>query len=277
MMRTSRTYGRALVTGATSGIGEAFARVLPEATGLLLTGRDADALSRLVAELSRPGRAVEGVPADLATDAGLDALSAAASAFAPDLLVCNAGQGPFGDFLQAEEAALRSTVSVNVMAPLVLLRRLMPGMLERARGGGRAGVIVTSSEVGFFPVPRLATYAATKAFDLSLTEALAAELTGEPVDVLALCPTATRSGFAQRSGFGRDLPGAQSPDHVARAGLRALGRGQRTLTLGPLSGSVLTVPALVRAGLAQAIALAVRPPARPPGDRPVADYARGEG
>ncbi len=276
MKRAPTTYRRALVTGASSGIGEAFARALPDATDLLLTGRNAEALVHLAGELARPGRGVESIAADLSTDAGLDAVADTAAAADIDLLLCNAGQGPFGDFLVAEEAALRDTVSVNVLAPTVLLRRLVPGMLERARAsGGRAGVIVTSSEVGFFPVPRLATYAASKAFDLSLTEALAAELTGEPVDVLALCPTATRSGFAARSGFGRDLPGAQSPAHVARSALRALGRGQRTLTLGALSGSVLTVPALVRAGLAQAIALAVRAPARAPDASPRADYARG--
>lgn len=258
MQQTPQTYRRALVTGATGGIGGAFAHALPVATDLLLTGRNAEVLSQLVKDLSRPGRRVEGLVADLGTDPGREAVAAAAEGFAIDLLVCNAGQGPFGDFLDSGEAALRATVSVNVMAPLVLLHRLLPGMLTRAETGGRrAGVIVTSSGVAFYPVPRLATYAASKAFSLSLAEALAAELDGAPVDLLALCPTATRSHFAKRSGFGPSLPGAQDPSTVARAALRALGR-QRTLTLGPVSGSVLTVPALVRAGLAQAIALLVR-------------------
>lgn len=258
MTQMHRTYRRALVTGATGGIGGALARALPAATDLLLTGRNAEALSQRVQELSRPGRRVDGLIADLGTDAGREQVAAAAEDFAVDLLVCNAGQGPFGDFLDAEEAALRATVSVNVMAPLVLLHRLLPGMLARADAvGQRAGVIVTSSGVAFYPVPRLATYAASKAFSLSLTEALAAELDGAPVDLLALCPTATRSQFAERSGYGPSLPGAQDPLAVARAALQALGR-QRTLTLGPISGSVLTVPALVRAGVAQAISLLVR-------------------
>jgi len=241
----------ALVTGATSGIGEAFARSLPSTTSLLLTGRDETALGRLATELGSD-RLVETLGADLATDEGLDALSEAAERFAIDLLICNAGLGPFGDFLAAPEEALRATVSVNVMAPLVLIRRLLPGMIARAEeGGSRAGLIVVSSNAGFLPVPRLAAYAASKAFDLSLAEALGAELTGRPIDVLALCPTTTRSRFAERSGFGRTPPGAQSPGHVARAALAALGR-QRTLVLGPISGSVLSAPALVRAGLAQA-------------------------
>lgn len=253
MIGSPRTYARALVTGASSGIGASFARALNPGAALLLTARNADALGMLRQDLEGQGGSAEVVIADLATDAGLDAVSAAAEAFAPDLIVLNAGTGPYGEFLGAEEGDLRETAAVNVTAPLVLLRRLVPGMLERARqGGARAGIIVTSSDVAFFPVPRLATYAATKAFDLSLTEALAAELTHEPVDVLALCPTATRTRFAERSGFGANLPGAQHPSDVARAALRAIGR-QRTLTLGAVSGSVLTVPALVRAGIAEAI------------------------
>jgi short-subunit dehydrogenase len=258
MKQMPQTYRRALVTGATGGIGRAFAQALPVATDLLLTGRNAEALSQLVQELSRPERRVEGLVADLGTNSGREAVAAAAEDFAVDLFMCNAGQGPFGNFMDADEAALRATVSVNVMAPLVLLHRLLPGMLARAGAARRrAGIIVTSSGVAFYPVPRLATYAASKAFSLSLTEALSAELDGAPVDLLALCPTATRTSFAERSGYGPSLPGAQDPAEVARAALQALGR-QRTLTLGPISGSILTVPALVRAGLAQAISLLVQ-------------------
>jgi uncharacterized protein len=254
MTRTSTPHRAALVTGATSGIGEAFARALPTATGLLLNGRDAAALERVAAELVAPGRRVETVAADLSTDAGLDAVSARAEAFGVDLLIANAGVGPFGDFLQASEDSLRKTVAVNVMAPMVLSRRLLPGMLARAKaekGRHRAGLIVVSSNTAFLPVPRLATYAATKAFDLSLAEALAAELAGEPVDVLALCPTATRTRFAARSGYGgSNLPGAESPADVARAALRGLGQ-VRTLVRGPVSGLLLSGPALARAALAQ--------------------------
>ncbi len=253
-MALSRTpASAALVTGATSGIGEAFARALPRSTALLLTGQNVAALDRLAEELSVGDRRVETLAANLATDQGLDAVCAAAEAFGLDLLVCNAGLGPYGDFLQAEETMLRETVLVNALAPLVLTRRLLPGMIERAEASRtRAGLIVVSSNAAFLPVPRMATYAATKAFDLSLAEALGAELVNRPVDVLALCPTATRSQFAARSGFGRNPPGMQSPKHVARSALQALGR-QRTLVLGPISGSVLSAPALVRTGLAHAL------------------------
>jgi uncharacterized protein len=256
MTRISTPHRAALVTGATSGIGEAFARALSTGTDVLLTGRDAAALERLAAELVAPGRRVETVAADLATDAGLDAVAARAEAFGVDLLIANAGVGPFGDFLQASEDSLRATVSVNVMAPVVLSRRLLPGMIRRAEAGRRrAGLVIVSSNAAFVPVPRLAAYAASKAFDLSLAEALSAELAAEPVDVLALCPTATRTKFAARSGFGGgNLPGAEDPADVAAAALRALGR-VRTLVRGPLSGLLLSGPAFARAAVAQTLAL----------------------
>jgi uncharacterized protein len=248
----------ALVTGATSGIGEAFARALPATTGLLLTGRNGEALKALAAALSAPSRRrpVETIAADLAAEAGIDAVAARAEAFGIDLLVLNAGTGRFGDFLAVPEAALRETVAVNVLAPAVLARRLLPGMLDRARRAhGRAGLVVVSSAAAFAPVPRLAAYAASKAFGLSLAEALAAELAAEPIDVLALCPTATRTRFAARAGWrGGALPGAQDPMRVAEAALAALGR-RRTLVLGPISGGLLGVPALARAAIAQGLAV----------------------
>jgi len=256
-MTTTRTRAHAaLITGATSGIGEAFARSLPNTTGVLLAGRNEDALRRLAAELSAPARPVATIAADLATDAGRDAVVAHAATFGVDLLVLNAGVGRFGDFLDAPEETLRQTIAVNVVAPTVLARRLLPAMLQSARRTGRrAGLIVVSSAAAFAPVPRLAAYAATKAFDLSLTEALAAELAAEPVDVLALCPSATRTRFAERSGWrGGNLPGADDPELVAKAALAALGR-RRTLVLGPVSGALLGVPALARAAFAQGLAL----------------------
>ncbi len=92
-----------------------------------------------------------------------NALCDAGDRFAIDLLVCNAGVGPLGDFLTSEEDALRSTILVNVMASLVLIRRFLPGMIERARKANRrSGLIVVSSGAGFLPVPWLAAYAAPR-------------------------------------------------------------------------------------------------------------------
>jgi short-subunit dehydrogenase len=116
---------------------------------------------------------------------------------------------------------------------------------------------VVASGAAFLPVPNLAVYAASKAFGLSLAEALAAELVREPIDVLALCPTATRSRFAERAGYRGSIASAQDPGHVARAALAALGR-RRTLVLGAVSGPLLSVAAVARAASAQAIALVTR-------------------
>jgi uncharacterized protein len=246
----SPRFRAALITGSSSGIGEAFARAIAAPTALLLTGRNEEVLRRLSRELG-PHRLVEMIAADLTTEHGLNVLCAAAERLRIDLLICNAGVGPFGDFLATDEAALSQTVAVNILAPVILIRRLLPGMLARAEADGRrAGLIVVSSNTAFLPVPRLAAYAASKAFGLSLAEALAAELAGQPIDVLALCPTVTRTRFAERSGFGRVPPLAQSPAHVARRALAALGR-ERTLVLGPISGSAFTFPALFRAAAAQ--------------------------
>jgi short-subunit dehydrogenase len=218
-----RSPKAALVTGATSGIGQAFAEILPPETDLLLTGRDTAALATLARDLARPGRRVETLAADLAEPAGIEAVRQAAEGFGIDLLINNAGLGRFGRVVDNPAEAERAMVAVNVMAPLVLTRALLPGMLDRAKTShGRAGVIVVASVVGFGPIAYFTTYAATKAFDLHFAAGLAAELKGEPVDVLALCPGTTETRFFERSGA--PMRAAHSAARVAREGLGALGR-----------------------------------------------------
>ena len=196
-----RNYRRALVTGATSGIGAAFAEELPVRTDLLLTGRDLQRLSQAAERLARPGRTIETHSADLTDVGARDRLVEHAEAFGVDLLVNNAGIGRLGRFLDNPADVERKTVLLNVVAVVDLTRRLLPGMLERARAGRRrAGLIVVSSTTAFAPVPFFATYAASKAFALQFTEALAEELCGEPIDVLALCPGATRTAFGRHAG-----------------------------------------------------------------------------
>ena len=216
----------ALVTGATSGIGAAFARALPEETNLLLVARHADDLSAARAALERPGRRVETVAADLITDEGRNAVIAKAEELEIDLLINNAGVGSFGAVIENTLEFERATVELNVVAVTVLTRALLPGMLERAAvAHRRAGLILVSSTTAFQPVPFLATYSASKSFILAYGEALASELARKPVDVLVLCPGATRTNFGQRAGFAVGaLPGADDPMDVARAGLHALGR-----------------------------------------------------
>jgi short-subunit dehydrogenase len=227
MFRTrTPTYGMALVTGASSGIGAAFAEALPASTGLLLVGRDQARLDEVSARLGIAGRTIATLPADLGTDQGREKVIERAEQIGIDLLINNAGVGKLGRFLDHEPDEARGIVELNVVTPLVLTRALLPGMLARARSEGRrAGLIIVSSGAAFTPLPYFATYAASKAFDLVLAESLAEELRREPVDVLALCPGATRTQFGRRAGFAlENLPGAADPHAVAEEALQALGR-----------------------------------------------------
>lgn len=225
MSQVDRTYRSALITGSSSGIGTAFARILPQHTNLVLAGRNAARLEQLSALLSFPGRRVDVVIADLATDDGRSAVAAAAERAAIDLFVCNAGLATAGDFTETPLAAERETIGVNVVATVELLHTLVPSMLARAISENRrAGVIIVSSTAAFGPRRGLATYAASKAFQLHLAQALCAELKDQPLDVLALCPTRTETEFFARAGLPPAGPRAISPETVAREGMHALGR-----------------------------------------------------
>lgn len=218
-------HGRALITGATSGIGAAFAATLPAQTSLLLSGRDGERLETARRDLARPGREIDIFRADLGNVDEQRALVKRGEAFGVDLLINNAGVGKLGPILGNSIESETAAAMVNVVAVATLTRGLLPGMIDRARKGGRrAGVIIVSSTAAFAPVPYFATYAATKAFDLHYGEALAEELRGEPVDVLVLCPGATKTAFGGRAGYEGSMPGAAEPADVAAKAMRALGR-----------------------------------------------------
>lgn len=257
LRRSPRAPARcAVVTGATGGIGEAFARAMPAETNLILTGRDEEKLAVLRAEF---GPRAQTVVADLSTEAGVDAVADAAEAGGCDLLVNNAGLGAVGNFVKVDFARHRDIVRVDVEAVLALTHRLVPGMIDRADlGGGRAGLVNVSSSTAFLPIPSFATYAAAKAMILSFTEAFAAEMADQPIDVLCVCPGATKTGFGARAGYtGGSLPGAMSPEKVARASLAALGR-QTTVVIGPVSAATLAPVALARSMVGQAFMRAGR-------------------
>lgn len=218
---------RALVTGASSGIGEAFARSLERrGRGLVLVARRADRLERLSAELGGAARAL-ALPTDLA-QAG-----AAARLFgelerrgiAVDLLVNNAGIGTTGPFALEPPETTAAILALNVRAAAELTRAFLPGMLQRGRGA----VINVCSMASFQPVPFLATYAASKAFLLSFSEALAEELRGTGVSVQALCPGLVPTEFQARAGTDKvafaDAP-KMTAEFVAEASLRALVDGR---------------------------------------------------
>jgi short-subunit dehydrogenase len=219
------TYRCALITGASSGIGEAFARVLPKSTSLLLTGRDRTKLTHLAGELANAERTVRSIAADLATPEGRKAVIGFAEDQGIDLLINNAGIGQLGAVIDNPPERESEMAHVNVVAPVELTRALLPGMLKRAGGGARAGIIYVASAAAFMPIPLFSTYAASKAFLLHYAEALAEELSGSPVDVLALCPGATRTRFFERANVARPgtLPQMHDAERVAREGMQALG------------------------------------------------------
>jgi uncharacterized protein len=217
-------FRSALITGASSGIGEAFARGLPRTTALLLAGRDRDQLTKLAHELASPGRLVRIVAADLSDDSDRGGMMAAAESAEVDLIINNAGLGRLGRVIENAPERESEMVKVNALAPVEICRALIPGMLRRAEQRKvRAGVINVSSAAAFTPMPFFATYAASKAFLLHYTEALAEELSDRPIDILALCPGATKTRFFERAGIEKPGFTMHEPERVVREGLQALG------------------------------------------------------
>ena len=226
MTLADRYGGAALVTGASAGIGEAFASVLAaRGMDMILVARREERLRSLAVRLEgQHGVRCLVVPQDLAEPSAADAIhSAVATAGVPvGLLVNNAGFGTYGPF-QAQDAEHQAAmVDLNCRAPLLLTHAFLPAMLERARGA----IIFVASIAGYQPTPFLSVYGATKAFDLMLAEALWAELRPHGIDVLALSPGLTRTEFQQVAGtehmtrHGR----GDAPESVVEAALAALGR-----------------------------------------------------
>jgi short-subunit dehydrogenase len=184
--------------------------------------RRADRLAALAGALGGPA-SVLAVPLDLGKDGAAGALAARleAEGIEADLLVNNAGVGHAGRFHEQPEERLAAMVDLNVGSVVALTRRLLPGMIARGSGA----IVNVASMSAFQPVPYLATYAATKAFLLSFTEALAYELEGTGVRVQALCPGNIPTEFQRVAGteqvaFSRTPPMGAS--EVAEASLRAL-------------------------------------------------------
>jgi short-subunit dehydrogenase len=239
-MKSTSAHRFALITGASGGLGAAFAKALPTTTSLLLTGRNCNVLELLAAELACEGRIVETLVADLTNSAERDAVIARAEALQIDLLINNAGAGHLGAILDQSTAVDSEVINLNVLAMVALVHGLLPGMLTRARANhSTSSLIVVASTVSFVPVPYLATYGASKAFVLHFTEALTEELRGEPINILTLCPGPTRTPANSSSTIPlTQLPGAPEPRTVARLALEAL--GCRTLLVtGPVGGTIL--------------------------------------
>jgi short-subunit dehydrogenase len=207
-MHEPLTFSCALVTGASSGLGEEFAlQLAPRVRKLVLVARR-EALLEGVAERIRmrfPQVAVAVFAVDLECSSERDALIRHLSAtdFQPDLLVNNAGLGDYGEFISSDWRKLEAMLHVNIEALTHLTHALLPEMVRR--GGG--AVINLSSLASVMPIPDFAVYAATKAYVTSFSEALRIELREHRIPVLAVCPGPVRTEFGEIARRGVDSPG----------------------------------------------------------------------
>jgi short-subunit dehydrogenase len=220
----------ALVTGASSGIGEQFARQLASrGYELILVARRMDRLESLAAELPTTAHTV---PCDLATQASALSERVAELGVDVDLLVNNAGFGTSGPFLEQDPGREAEEVRVNCEAIVTLTHAFLPGMVERGRGG----IINVASTAGMQPLPYEAVYAATKAFALNFTDALHTELRGSGVQVLAVNPGPVPTEWQQTAGYAPDraavVPGQIPAEQVVSESLAAYDRGRRTVIPG---------------------------------------------
>jgi short-subunit dehydrogenase len=249
-----------LVTGASAGIGRVFAEKLAErGMHLVLSARRVERLEELAAVLRRDhGVQTATIAADLLTDGEPAHLWRDASAGRDiDLLVNNAGFGAQGEFHQLPLERHLAVLRLNGAVLLELSYLALAHMRPRQDGA----IINVSSIAAFQPVPRLATYAASKAFVLSLSEALWAENQASGVRVLALCPGRTPTEFQEVAGTGsaEGAFGFRTPEQVVDAGLRALERGRSSVVPGVENrAATWAVRALPRSLLVRAMRAVVR-------------------
>ena len=220
----------ALVTGASSGIGEALATEFArDGYDLVLAARRVDRLQALADRLQQQHRVtVTVIGADLEAADGAAALveQVRSRGIRLDALVNNAGYGTFGEFRDAPLEPALAMMQLNMNTVVALTRLFMPDLIA-----SRGKVLNVASTAAFQPGPYMAVYYATKAFVLSFSDAIAAELAPHGVTVTTLCPGPTASGFQDKAAMGdsglvkgKQLPTAQA---VAASGYRALRRGQR--------------------------------------------------
>jgi hypothetical protein len=249
----------ALITGASSGIGAAFARELSgDGYGVILVGRDGESLRSVAGQLPGPVRVL---PADLADPTGTARVERflADSPAAVSLVVNNAGIGYYGPFADQDPTLVDDMVAVNVLSTMRLTRAALPRMIEE--GGG--GVLNVSSHASDLPVRNLAAYAATKAFMDSWTRSLREEVAGQGVTVSCVRPGWTRTQFHRRAG--QDVAGVadrqwQEPAVVARAALAAHQGGQVFVDVPPVApGRVRRLARAVLRRLPPRLADALRP------------------
>lgn len=230
----------ALITGASSGIGAAFARELAaRGMKLILVARDRLALEQLAQEVaSLPGGRPVIIVADLSTPTAISEIADAvqSQSLSVDLLINNAGIMTYGPFEESEPALNKAELMVNVAALVELTRQFLPAMLERQQGA----IINVASVAAFQPIPLLAVYAATKAFVISFSTALWEECRGRNVNVLALCPGTTSTKLFDRAAAPEAAVGKpRTPEQVVATALTALAR-KRSIVVDGWKNSLLS-------------------------------------
>ncbi|WP_035841158.1 SDR family NAD(P)-dependent oxidoreductase [Kitasatospora azatica] len=238
----------ALITGATAGIGAAFARRLAsDGHDLVLVARDTARLTEAAEQLrERFGVKTEVLTADLATDEGISAVEKRLkdSAEPVGILINNAGFGHRGAFLEVPLEQELDMLKVHVEAVLRLTSAAVPGMRERGFGG----VVNVASVAAFLP---RGTYGATKAWVVNFTQGVLRDLGGSGVRLLALCPGFTRTEFHERAGMGtKNIPSWSwlSAERVVDEALRDLARGRSLSVPGKRYKLVVAIARLLPAG-----------------------------
>lgn len=252
------TWRRALVTGASSGIGRALAlRLAAAGTDLVVVARSTDRLERLAAEIgaSWPGRQVEVLAADLGDRRALARVEQRlASDDGPiDLCVNNAGFGHHGPVADLDVDAQTAMIDVNVVA----LTRLSAVAARTLRERGHGGILQVSSIAAFVPAAGTAVYNATKAYVTSFTESLHIELRGTGVHVTAVCPGFTRTEFQERAGY--DAGGIPAwmwhdPDTVAAVALDAVAANRPVVVPGVANKMMTTTVRMLPGAVTRRVA-----------------------
>lgn len=222
----------ALITGASGGLGEQFAR-LWAASGhdLVLVARGKEALERLKNELEGTQEIEVTVVVEDLSDAESARRLASSLPRIPDVLVNNAGFGDYAPFAEADPKRIASMITLNVLTLTLLTREILPGMV--ARGSGR--ILNVASVAAFQPGPLMAVYYATKAYVLSFSLALSDETRGTGVTVTCLCPGPTATGFVSGANLESSRLfrlGTMDPQTVAKQGFDATNAGRPLLTTG---------------------------------------------
>jgi uncharacterized protein len=222
-----------LITGASGGIGYELAKLFArDHHNVVLVARSGDKLAEVATELRALGVTVHTYALDLAAAAASKTLfeQVQGSGLIIDILVNNAGFGALGEFAKMPEQEIVGQIQLNVTALTELTRLFLPAMLKRRSGR----VMNVASTAGFQPGPLMAVYYATKAYVISLSEAIANEVRNSGVTVTCFCPGATHTGFAKRAGNEKTRVfkkfGAMSAEKVALDGYRAVMEG-RTLAI----------------------------------------------